>query len=349
MLPVIRDHFGLSYATLHREIQRLHMETVSVLKNKNIDYSNLRSALTPATDKNEAGFVFDSTESASGWYGPEAMSKVIPLFDKRSSHSVLHGDLLGKDQKLIYEIICESMVLSRSFTFRRSELLFCIYINNLSDSALARIHEGLKDFPPYVGYFPATYASRAKLYLSTTLGGAFLKHGSIIILGHEDDRSNEENFNLSNYSFESINGYVASITSTNYSLFLNYKIERPVFDPHEDDTSFSISAISYSIIPLHECAVVIEDAKYGYLATQKHGKLAKANIADLSRDELSSLIRSKITSNYIYNLTYLSEHDVMKFNVLIEIPRKHGGYPTRLTAALEYLPEEKLVRVITLH
>ena len=45
----------------------------------------------------------------------------------------------------------------------------------------------------------------------------------------------------------------------------------------------------------------------------------------------------------------MSEHNVMKFNIMLELPHKEDGYPTRLVAALEYLPEDKMVRVITLH
>lgn len=349
MLPVIRDHFDLSNATLHCEIRRLHKETVEVLKAKGISYSGLRSGLTPSSDKNEAGFIFDSTVVESGMYGAEAMSQLLPLFDSRSTHSVLHGDLLGKNQQLIYEILRESMVLSRSFTFKNSTLLFCIYVNNLSDSALVKLHEGLSSYAPYVGHIPATFASRAKIYLSTTLGGAFIKFGSKVIVGHEDDRTNSENFNLSPYSFASIGNNVVSIQSTNYSLFLNFKIERPVFDPSEDDASFSINAMSDAIFPLYGCNVLLEDAKHRYLKTEKLGKLTKAGLANLSRDELVVMIKSKIMSNYIYSLTYLAEHDVMKFNVMLEIPRMDGGYPTRLTAVLEYVPKERLVRVITLH
>ncbi len=80
----------------------------------------------------------------------------------------------------------------------------------------------------------------------------------------------------------------------------------------------------------------------------KGGKLRQAGLTDAGREKISALIREKLNANYIYNLAYLEEHDVMKFNLLIEVPRR-GGYPTRLTAALEYMPGKKALRVITLH
>ena len=57
----------------------------------------------------------------------------------------------------------------------------------------------------------------------------------------------------------------------------------------------------------------------------------------------------RITASYIYNLTFLEEHDVIKFNLIIAVPREDGGHPTRLTAALEYRPDEAALRVITLY
>ena len=349
MLPVMRDHFNVSEAIMHREIRRLHLQTIQSLETKGVNYSALRSALIPLADKHEAGFIFDSTFAESSLYGRDVMSRILPLLERRSTQCVLHGDLLGRDQRVIYEILAEFMILSRSFTFRHSTLLFCVYINNLSNNALSRIHQGLASYAAYVGYIPATFASGAKTYLSTTLGGAFLKHGPRVLVDHEDDRADDENVNLSFYPFEKHKYEVLSFRSTNHSLFLNFKIERPVYDLDEDDASIAINAMSNSIIPLRDCTVLLEDAKHSYLKTVKFGKLAKAGIAHLNPDELSSMIKSKINSNYIYNMTYLAEHDVMKFNVMIEIPHSGGGYPTRVTVALEYLPEERLVRIITMH
>ena len=56
-----------------------------------------------------------------------------------------------------------------------------------------------------------------------------------------------------------------------------------------------------------------------------------------------------LLDSYIYNLCYLPKHDVIKLNVMLEIPRADGGYPTRILAALEYQPDKKNLRVITLH
>lgn len=348
MLPLVRDQFELSPKALHAGIKELHLQTVEALRQKGMDYAKLRTALTPSSDKHEAGFLFDSAAAASFSYGREAMHCVLPVLNRDSNHSVLHGDLLGNDQKLIFQILQESIVLTRTFALRHSSQLFCVYLNNLSDSALLKIHQALASSKAYVGYVPATFATRAKIYLSTTLGGAFLKHGSRIILPHEDDRSDKENVNLTSYSFEDYGYKTISLNGMNYSLFLNFKLERPIFDLNEDDASFSVNAMSDMIIPLNECDILLDEAKHMYLKSNKIGKLQKAGISTLERDGLAKLIKSKIMSNYIYNICYREEFNLIKFNVMLEVPHPSGGYPTRLTVALEYLPQNKLLRVLTL-
>ncbi len=83
-------------------------------------------------DKEEAIYLFDSTAIDTGLYGRQIFDQLLPLLDSRSTQSILVGDLLDDDQRLIYEIISESMILSRSFTFKHSTLIFGVYINNLS-------------------------------------------------------------------------------------------------------------------------------------------------------------------------------------------------------------------------
>lgn len=345
----VRDYFDLTNSQMRAEILTMQRTTITSLAAKKISYGGLRSGLTPAADRNEAAFIFDSSVVESRAYGHEVMQHVLPLLDPRSTQSVLCGDLLGQNQQLIYKILDESMVLTKSFEFRHSALLFCVYINNLSDAALKRMHERLSTFAAYLGYIPTTFASRAKVYLSTTLVNVFLKNGKKIILPHEDDRSDEENVNLPGYSFEEHGYEIFSFQLTLFDIFLSFKIERPIFSGHEDDANLSLNAISNTILPLHDFVVLVEPEKHRYLVSNKLGKLKKAGIAGLNRDELASLIKSKINANYIYNMIYKKEHDVMQFNLMLEVDRKHGGFPTRLMVGLEYIPNEKVLRVITMY
>jgi hypothetical protein len=187
----------------------------------------------------------------------------------------------------------------------------------LSDAALRHIHQHLSAFPAYVGYIPATFQTPAKTYLSNTLVNTFVKYGDVVIMGHEDDRPNEENVNMIGYPFDDYRYRVRSLQSSYYGLFLSYKVERAVYPGFEVDTEMSLNAISQHMIPLDGCAIQLDEAKHEYLKAEKRGKLQKAGIADLNRDQLAALIKGKIAASYIYNLTFLEEYNVVKFNLTL--------------------------------
>ena len=129
------------------------------------------------------------------------------------------GDLIGNDQQFIYSILEESLILARGFTFFHGTALYCVYINNLSESGLGRIHKSLSQFKPYVGVIPYTFSSNARIYLSTILSNSFLKNGKKVIMGHEDDRTNEENINMAGYPFQDYGLEVYSLQSMCFGVF----------------------------------------------------------------------------------------------------------------------------------
>jgi hypothetical protein len=348
MLEIFRDHYEIVESRMKNEIQRMHDELVDILKTKKIDYASLRPALVPSMDKEEAIYLFDSTEIDTGLYGRQIFDQLLPLLDSRSTQSILVGDLLGDDQQLIYEIISESIILSRSFIFKHSSLIFGVYINNLSSAARERIHSKLVYYAPYIGHIPTTFLSRAKIYASTTMAGFLLKKGKTIIMAHEDDRSNEENINITFYNLEQSGYKVSSLQGYYFSIFLSYKIERPAFYIDTSDVEIALNSITSNVRPLEELDVILDEAKHGYLISEKLGKMKKAGLAEANRNQIEQLIKQKVSNSYIYNLVYLKDHDVMKFNIMLELERE-GGYPTRMTAALEYMPNRNALRVITLH
>ncbi len=59
----------------------------------------------------------------------------------------------------------------------------------------------------------------------------------------------------------------------------------------------------------------------------------------LTAEELATFIKIKIEMNYIYNLTYFAEYDVLKFNVLIDVKAKKMGTQVKMVASLKYQPK----------
>ena len=131
---------------------------------------------------------------------------------------------------------------------------------------------------------------------------------------------------------------------------LSYKIEQPVIEGFEVDTEMSLNAVSPMPLPLDEFTVEVEEAKLGYLQTEKTGSLEKAGLQSINSAELAQLIKDRIALSYIYNMSYDTTYNTTKFNIIVEIPPCiTGSSPTRLLASLEYQPERKNLRLITLY
>jgi hypothetical protein len=352
-LEVFRDYCGVSSQKMHVFLRNFFREMLQVLAVKGIKYHELKTALVPSVekDKHEVAFLFDSQKIDSCMYGCEAMRQVLPLLDARSNHSVLCGDLIGvnNDQEFISEMLRTQLIAEREFSFVHSNFIYCIYLNNISEKSFFNINQNLKNFPGYIGYVPTTFASAAKTYLSLILCNSFVKKGKIVILAHEDDRPDEENVNITSYPFHEYGCEIRSIKGLYFSHFLSYKIEREVSSGFKSDSDFSLNALSSDIQNLSDMQIEIAEDKFSYLKREKADKFKKAGIYSLTIDELTSLIREKLYANYIYNLRYLSEHHVMIFNIIIEVNRLDGGHPTRLNLSLEYNPNKRHIRVITLY
>lgn len=350
-LEVVRDHYSLTPMQLHTRIRSMFKEASEALTINGISYTRLKSALVPSTTKNEIALLFDTQTIESPAYGREVLSQILPLLDPRTTQSVLVGDMLGspEHQSFIYSLLRDELQTVRQFEFVHSTLIFCVYLNNLSDHAVAKIINELKVYSAFIGAVPTTYSSPLKTVLSFGLCNLFVKHGKQIILAHEDDRPNSENVNITSYEFEEFGYTVRSIQGHSFSHFLGYKIEREVVPGFQSDTEFSLNAVSWNIALLEELSVSIAPEKLDYLRTQKAGSLMSAGLDLLDVSSITALIRKKLADNYIYNLRYNADHDVILFNIVLQVSRVDGGSPVRLLLALEYQPKEKNLRVVTMY
>ena len=350
LLETITGYFNLNENQVYDEINGAFRECISILNKKGINYQDLKNALIPSSDRNEIALVFDIEKIESSWYGLPVFENILPLLNKQSSNSVLSGDYIGDDllsEKLRLSFI-EEIISDKEIDYLHHSQFYIVYINNLSDKMVETINDGLKQYYPYVGYFALTYTSFIKTYLSTILVRLFVKCKTIIIAGHEDDRSNDEDVNMSGYPFEK-NGYKCkSLQSIYYDLFLSYKIERKVFEGFQSDTAFSINAISKNVFDISDFNLLVEEKKLEHLLKAKEANLKRAGVTNLTLEEVEELIKNKISNNYIYNLTFLKQYNTLKFDILVETTRADNNNPVKLTVGLEYKPEDKTLRLITM-
>jgi len=351
MLESLRDAFQLSPEHMFNAIQNLRHTVAKILSSKGIRYDALKSALVPDRQRKEIALVFDTTAIESRWYGYDVFAHVIPLLDRGSNCSILDGDYLdrpGHTQQLV-EAFNESVTSRHNVKFLHPTQFHIVYLNNLTDAMVDRFDDGLKGYEAYVGFADMSCASRLKTYLSTMLVNRCLKHGKIILQGHESDRDNTENINISGYPFEKNGFECRSLADDLMGVLLSYKIERPIFPGFESDTHFALNAVSITPLPLDDFDIQVDEAKLNYLKTEKSGSMLQAGLTAIDSEGLAAMIQGKVRNSYIYNLSFNREHNVIKFNVIIEIQANQAKRPTRLLASLAYQPERKVLRLITLY
>jgi len=302
----------------------------------------VKNGLIPSNERKEIAFVFDRNQIETYSYGFTIFSNLFPLFDRKSCNSILGGDYIGdgiiKDG--LKKLLLENIITRREFNYIDNNQFFIVYINNLSEKMFETINDGLKDFNYYIGYFDITYSSILKSYFSTILNHLFLKNRSTIITGAEEDNL------FCNYPVEENQYKWVSVPVLFFNLFLSYKVEREVLN--HSDKLFSINAISEIGSDFSNFTLLIEEDKFSYLIKQKGINLERAGLANLTLQEFEHLVKLKISNNYIYNLSFLEEYKVIKFNVMIEIKRTDKNKSMKFSVSLEYKEELKLLRLITM-
>lgn len=357
LLGSIREHYKWTDTKTFVEIQRIHQDLLDILRAKDINYDELRNALTPQTGKHEAAFLFDEHRcNPNRIAGVDAADAVFKLLPAGTTHSVLGGELIGDDRdQFARKLLKEKAVIVKDLDFQHPTFCFVVYVNNLSAATLAGMHERLKDHSGYLGYVPCTYASLTKTFVIMYLMNFGIRHKNIMILGHEDDRPNTENCNLHLHDYTALGLKIRSIQLMYFGIFLAYKPEQMLLQETDDDLEIAVRAMSKEVAHFGDFNVYIEDAKFTYLTTAKDGKLALAGLDTLTKPELEQAIKSKMRSSYLYSLDW---RDVLAtdssagyrgsfFNIMLEFPRELGD-PERVTVALEYQPTTKTLRVVTM-
>lgn len=352
LYPVYKSIFNISDEKVFYMINDDFSYLKEELSNKGINYAELKSALIPNQDnsKNEVCLVFDTSLNDGSNYGMEIFSKLITLFNKVSTFSVLSGDyidIIEKDnsENILYYIFEKSIIFTKDCTYKYHNQFFLIYINSCCKTQFSIILKGLNDYCGFVGYAILNNSSAFKMYLSKILSSTFIKAKKKIILPHESDIRNEKNYNILNYPFE-INGFeIKSINEERYHIFLDYKIETSYPDP--EDVSFSINAIFPKFTSIEDIEFVISDDKWIYLNRSENGKGGILNsIEQLSRKDFTELVYKQIRSRYVYRLDR-NEYGALMFNVFIELSTQNG-HIRKTTIALKYDPQYNKLFLITI-
>ena len=350
-LERMRDSLLIGPASMRHVIEDLLAQTERILASKGIQYSDLKSALVPNLKRREIALVFDWLNMQESLYGHRIFRELIPHLLKLSNHSILAGDYVGRNdvQDLLHEFFCESVQQVKNVEWHDSNQFFIVYINNLTDNMISTLPNKLAGFEPFVGFADMTFASRFKLYLSTILLNICIKHKKTVLMGHEDDRDNQEDVNILRYPWSDFGYTCRSLQSQYFDPLLSYKIERPVLLGFESDTGLSINAVSANPLPITDFQVRIDEDKFKHLANEKKGTIKRMGLFESDRSRLRDMISERLSSSYIYNMEHDDQYKITKFNLILEIHPTNGTRPQRVLVSLEYVSAERCLRLITLY
>lgn len=348
LLEFVQGYLQLGDDAVRKLIVDAVKATTRDLRSRGIEYSALGAALTPKTDRRELALIFEIARVGRPSYGRSIHDAILPLLGNDESHSVLSGDLLG-DPSYVASLLSIHLRPSGQVIAPPSGTAFyCVYINNLSVKGAERLHRGLSEYPPYLGYADTTTGSAFKTYVSTTVGAAYVQHRSNVVQAHPDDSPPSANENTLGYDFETAGFHNKSIPSVHFGLLLSYKIERPVVPGYERDQKLTLNAVTSQSMDIADCTIEIDDRKLQYLRDQKAGSLKRLGLLNSSSTELEHIIRSKLRSSYLYSLRFRADCSVASFNLLLELEFGESDEPTRAVAAFAYEPAHAAIRLITL-
>lgn len=356
LYTVTKNSFQMSDKQVYDMIQQEFLKMNERLSQKGIEYEKLKKALIPNTEKSrhELCLVFDSTLIEAWHYGQAIFEKVIPVLDKSSVYSILSGNYIdiyeGKkdSQNLLYQAMRETLTECNISNFADTAQYYLVYFSNIGNEEINRIINELSKFPEFYGYAYLDHSSLFKSYLSKILISECIKYKNYIISSHPCDYPDIENIKMRPYPYVE-NGFLfLSINEESFDPFLHYKIESVV--PDKEDLSFCFNALFPKFDTIEKLKVVISDSKYyDYLITGKTGKggiLSSLGFDETNKAQFEKEVYERIQKNYIYNLDYLAEYNVYKFNICIELNKNDGGV-RKTTVAFKYLCESGEIFLVT--
>lgn len=309
---------------IKKSIWEFKNELVELLKNKNIDYKDLKNVLVPQDNKKEMVLLFKITDE---WYGKEIENQVYKVLTAlKLNTNMLVGDLLIYPNRL--EIKSYLLKTYPNIISDEDYDLYCVYLNNLSEKALNDINAKLKGFHLYRGYIDTTYDCWIKKYLSTILVWSLIlyKNKTITNEYHVIDKPQ----NLIKLPTEEIDVCTP---------FLWYKIER---DGNKDDLRNCLNVLTEKNIDVNALKVVCSEEKVKYILENHQNGFHKLELLTKEKEDIEKELKRLINNNYIFNIRICKNYGTLMFSVILEKNNK------RATIGLKYDDENNIANVVTL-
>ncbi len=335
LLPWVFARSNSDPGRFRDNIQRDLDELVTMLRSRQVAYSDLKSALVPPQDGRQVVFLYDWLNDPSWNYAVEFSKHWLPVLRKTLRTSVKDGDLLPPYPAIRHLEYAVHRAGNREV---RWDTQYAVYFSNLKTSDIELLHTELLTVDRYRGYIDVTYSSLVRNYLARCITFGKILHDGRVILSHGGDDPFISDEDPVGYPYAE-NGYqVVSLIDSYFLGFLDYKIESDDASEFHTDVSLSLASITGRLINLAEIKVFVPPSKlekYLLLDETKLKLMTSIGLQNVTPDELAGVIRDRLQENYVYDLRIADDGVTPLFAVSAEF-EKPDGMLTRRLLALKY-------------
>ncbi len=365
MIEVMARTLGLEDSGVQTLLRVMHVQVTELLSSKGIDYSDLKHALTPRSDKFEIAFVFDSSRSTSWSYGDEFSRVWLAALStaggpKRTAIS--EGDIIGLPAGAIWQLLDEQLVRppEQETPWLSPEQYFVVYFTNVSKAELAALDREMRaNSTAYLGYVDCS--GWTPLKTSLPLPQVALRVDNKVITAEDDDG----NANLRGYNFNKFGFEVVGVNDDLYGTLLDFRIDMGVPQWGATDSTIALGALSGTMRDIASMTLTIDERRFEYLTSEEPGyghgaSVKKAGLAEFDRVALAAAIKEELAKSLLFNLRSVAgtrtvdgervaapENDALMFTVQVEFPDLAGAQQ-RYQVGVKYDPLEHRGEVTTM-
>lgn len=330
LLPAVADMVKSNPAVIDAEVRRMHSSVIKELSAHQIDYADLRWALTPHPTRSETAFVFDSTATDNYQYGLEIAKAWIPAMrahgPTRTAISV--GDVLHLPAGLVWQVLDDSLVRVSAFPRIHPSNYFVVYFTNMTETQVTKMDIAIRGVSSaYLGYIDCSTCNPFKAGLFLPQVG--LRCDNAIVTTTDD----AGNANLTWYPYEESGFDIVGIDEDLYSVLLDYKLDNGVPEWADRDSAIALTTLGGEHLPASSMELLIDESRIEYLNRDHRSSVHRAGLAGLDAVQFADAVKAKIGAGLIFNLRSITgtrdgvpapENDAVAFTVQVEFPDADG-------------------------
>lgn len=298
-IEVMAETLGLGDSGVQTLLRTMHSQVSGILKDKGVNYADLKSALTPQSDKHEIAFVFDSSQATSWSYGEEfsrAWLAALSIAGGPKRTAISEGDIIGLPALIVWQLLDQQLVrpAERDVPWLSPEQYFVVYFTNVSSAQLAVLDREMRaKSVAYLGYVDCSGWTLFKTGLP--LPQIALRLDKKIITAEDDDG----NANLRGYRFDEYGYEIVGVEEDLYGTMLDSRIDMGIVQWGAADSAIALGALSGVMRDIASMALAIDERRFDYLTSEQPGyghgaSIKKAGLAGFDRFALAEAIKKEL-------------------------------------------------------